>query len=203
MKKIIGLFIFFIFLYSCASAGIERKKKMDKYDYWFNEEVALLITPEDKTEFLSLTTDEEKYKFIEVFWARRDPSPGTEENEFKDEWYQRLEYVNKTFTRGVKRGWRSDMGRVYMFFGPPWRITATPPTKRKEPMGGHQQDLGEHIWVYRPKLHLGLLYDFNVIFIEYQYGYDLADVTPQIIRRALEIYPNSVILNPDEKDSSQ
>ena len=202
MKKIIGLFVCLILLYSCSTTGIGKKIKMDKYGHWLEEEIALLIIPEEENEFLKLATDEEKDRFIETFWAKRDPSRGTGEYEFKDEWYQRLEYVNKTFTRGLNKGWRSDMGKVYLFFGKPWRTTATPPIKRDEATAGHQQDIGDQIWIYKPKLRLGLTYDFEVIFTEYQWGYDLSDATPQIIRRALEIYPNSVIVNPDIKDSS-
>ena len=102
----------------------------------------------------------------------------------------------------MNKAWRSDMGKVYLFFGKPRRTTATPPIKRDEATAGHQQDIGDQIWTYKPKLRLGLTYYFEVIFTEYQWGYDLSDATPQIIRRALEIYPNSVIVNLDIKDSS-
>lgn len=193
MRKKIGFIIISVFIISLAAYG---EKKMDKYENWFKE-VSLLLSKEEKAEFKKLKTSEEKDKFIELFWAKRDPSPKTEENEFKNEWYKRLNYVNETFTRGLKKGWRSDMGKVYLFFGKPWYTKATPPKRSPEPVGGSQLDLGKQIWIYKQKPELGLNYIFEVCFIDYQWGYDLEDDTPLIIRRALEIYPETIVVNPD------
>ncbi len=199
MKKAIGILTMLILLSPSATTGAAKKKKMDKYEHWLKEEIALLITKEEKAEFMKLKTDEEKDRFIEVFWARRDPSPGTKENDFKDIWYERLEYVNKTFTRGSKKSWHSDMGRVHMFFGPPSQTTAQAPKTRTEPMGGTQQEPASQIWIYQPMPDLGLTTSFRVIFREYQYGYDMNHQTSQSIRRALEIFPKVVIFNPEIK----
>jgi len=200
MKKSIGLVVILIFFYSCVTTGTGKMRKTNKYEHWLNEEVSLLITKEEKDTFFKLNTDKEKEKFIEVFWARRDPSPGTKENEFKNEWYQRLEHVNKTFTYGSKKGWRSDVGRVYMFFGPPTQTSATAPRTREDPIGGSQQEPASQIWIYQPMPDLGLTSSFRVIFREYQFGYDLDHQTPQKIVHALEIFPKVVIFNPDIKD---
>lgn len=197
MKKIIGFITVLILLYPSATTEAAKKKKMDKYTHWLKEEVALLISKEEQAEFMKLKTDEEKDKFIEIFWAKRDPSPATKENDFKDIWYERLEYVNKTYTRGHKKRWHSDMGRVYMFFGPPSQTTATAPRKREEAMGGAQLEPASQIWIYQPMPDLGLLSSFRVVFREYQFGYDLDHQTSQSILRALEIFPKVVIFNPD------
>jgi len=200
MRKFSGfhaaLMLLSFFVFVLMVDAVEK----DKHEYWLEEEIALLITKAEKEEFLSLNTDEEREKFIDLFWAKRNPTPGAEVNEFKEEWYRRLEYVNKNYTRGPKKGWHSDMGRVYMFFGPPSQTRATAPQVRQEAMGGTQQDPGAQIWIYQPMPDLGLHNPFQVTFKEYQYGFDLDFQTPQVIRRAMEIFPDVVIFNPDIKE---
>jgi GWxTD domain-containing protein len=190
----------FLMLLALGALFIAGNAETDKFDRWLKEEVSLLLDKQEKEEFRRLQSPEDKEKFIAQFWARRDPNPETDANEFKDEWFKRLDYVNKTFTRGLKKGWRSDMGKVYLFFGKPWQTKATPPSKKPQPSGGSQLDLGLQIWVYKQKPELRLNEIFEVTFIDQQWGYDLADQTPLIIRRALDVYPKTVIVNPDAKD---
>lgn len=66
-------------------------------------------------------TDEEKSKILTNFWKRRDPTPGTEKNEVKDEFYQRVEFCFRQFSLPVQDvpGWKTDRGRVYLRFGEP------------------------------------------------------------------------------------
>src|SRR6185437_8284522 len=53
-----------------------------------------LSTKQKKQAFMQLSNDEERDHFIEAFWQRRDPTPDTPENEFKDEHYRRIAYAN-------------------------------------------------------------------------------------------------------------
>ena len=62
---------------------------------WLTQDVAYIITEEERAKFLSLTTDDERERFAEQFWMRRDPTPGTEANEFKEEYYRRIAYANE------------------------------------------------------------------------------------------------------------
>lgn len=199
MKKFVSLAVILLFIGSIATAAGAKKEK-DKYKEWLDEEVKLLITSEEEAEFNKLKTDEEKDAFIDLFWAKRDPSPTTKENEFKDEWYTRLEHVNKTFTRGVSKSWRSDQGKVYMFFGPPSSTSATGPVDRGVSTGGTQISGGTEVWVYQPMPALGLNEAFRVTFHEYQYGFELDGATPPLIRQALEKFPQVVLFNPDLKE---
>jgi len=64
---------------------------------WLEQDVVYIITEEEKAAFKRLTTDEERYQFIEQFWLRRDPSADTVENEFRDEHYRRIAYANERF----------------------------------------------------------------------------------------------------------
>jgi GWxTD domain-containing protein len=65
--------------------------------------------------------------FIQQFWLRRDPTPGTPENEFKDEHYRRITYSNAHFgTASGAPGWQTDRGHVYIVYGPADELEAHP-----------------------------------------------------------------------------
>src|SRR5579864_35921 len=102
-----------------------RKELETPYKKWLNEDVVYIITDEEKTAFKRLSTDEERQNFIEQFWLRRDPTPDTEENEFKEEHYRRIAYANDRFASGIP-GWKTDRGRIYITFGPPDEIESHP-----------------------------------------------------------------------------
>jgi len=111
----------------------EQKKREDKlrkeletpFRKWLNEDVFYIITDEEKTSFKRLSTDEEREQFIEQFWLRRDPTPDTQENEYKEEHYRRIAYANERFASGIP-GWKADRGRIYITFGPPDEIEDHP-----------------------------------------------------------------------------
>ncbi|HPC36262.1 MAG TPA: GWxTD domain-containing protein [Candidatus Marinimicrobia bacterium] len=68
--------------------------------------------------------EEKKNLFLE-FWRERDPTPGTEENELMNEYYRRVAYANQNFS-GYLEGWKTDMGMIYILFGPPNDIERHP-----------------------------------------------------------------------------
>ncbi len=78
------------------------KQEVSKtYKKWLEEDVVYIITDEERAAFKQLSNDEERDNFIEAFWQRRDPTPDTEENEYKEEHYQRIAYANEHFAAGV------------------------------------------------------------------------------------------------------
>jgi GWxTD domain-containing protein len=95
------------------------------YTKWLTEDVAYIITDRERAAFKSLTTDEEREHFIEQFWLRRDPTPGTVENEFKEEHYRRIAYANQHYASSIP-GWKTDRGRIYIIYGPPDEIESHP-----------------------------------------------------------------------------
>ena len=105
------------------------------YKKWLNEDVRWIITPEELSAFKQLSNDEERDQFIEQFWLRRDPTPDTVENEYKEEHYRRIAYANEHFAAG-KAGWRTDRGRIYIVFGPPDEIEAHPSGGTVQPPHG-------------------------------------------------------------------
>jgi len=119
---------------------------------WLNEDVRWIISDEERKAFMQLSNEEEREKFIEAFWDRRNPNPDSEDNEFKDEHYRRIEYANEHFPAG-KPGWMTDRGRIYIVFGPPDEIESHPSGGSYErPMeegGGETSTYPFEDWRYR------------------------------------------------------
>ena len=95
-----------------------RRIPESPYVRWLDQEVRWIISDVERASFMSLRTDAEREKFIEQFWLQRDPTPGTEENEYKEEHYRRIAYANDHFAEALP-GWNTDRGMVYIRFGPP------------------------------------------------------------------------------------
>jgi GWxTD domain-containing protein len=95
------------------------------YQKWLVEDVAYIITAEERAAFQQLSTGRQREDFIESFWLRRDPTPGTLTNEFKEEHYRRIAYSNDRFASKLP-GWKTDRGRIYITFGPPDEIESHP-----------------------------------------------------------------------------
>jgi len=130
-----------------------RKEKMgDYYKRWLNEDVRWIITDEEMSAFKKLSTNAERDQFIEQFWLRRDPTPDTEENEYKEEHYRRIAYANEHFAAGVP-GWRTDRGRMYVMYGKPDSIDAHPAggpyLRPAEEGGGSTSTYPFEVWRYR------------------------------------------------------
>lgn len=85
---------------------------------WLDEDVRWIITDQERANFKALTTDKQRDDFVEAFWERRNPNPGSEENTFKEEHYARFAYANERFA-GPIPGWKTDRGRIYIVYGPP------------------------------------------------------------------------------------
>jgi len=95
------------------------------YEKWMETDVAYIITPEEKKAFKALATDDERENFIENFWRRRDPNPDTEENEYREEYYERIAYANEHYASGIP-GWKTDRGRTYIAWGKPDGVESHP-----------------------------------------------------------------------------
>jgi GWxTD domain-containing protein len=114
------------------------------YSRWVREDVAYIITEEERAAFKRLQTDEEREHFIEQFWLRRDPTPGTTENEFKEEHYRRIAYANAHYASGIP-GWKTDRGRIYIIYGPPDELESHPGTLTEKWLYHHIDGVGENI----------------------------------------------------------
>jgi GWxTD domain-containing protein len=122
------------------------------YKKWLDEDVKWIITDEELSTFKKLSNNAERDQFIEAFWRRRDPTPDTAENEYKEEHYRRIAYANEHFAAGIP-GWRTDRGRIYIMYGPPSSIESHPmggPYQRPaEEGGGQTTTFPFETWRYR------------------------------------------------------
>ena len=102
-----------------------REEMETPYKKWLSEEVPYIITDPERATFKKLSTDDEREAFIENFWERRNPNPGSPENEYKEEYYRRIAYANEHFASGIP-GWKTDRGRIYIMYGPADEVDSHP-----------------------------------------------------------------------------
>jgi GWxTD domain-containing protein len=156
--------ILFALLFLFSPLTIAQKKSPNDlppvFKKWLEEEVVYIITSLEKDVFLQLDSDRERELFIEAFWKQRDPTPGTPQNEFKEEHYERIQYANYTFGRSAPiPGWKTDRGRFYILLGEPNDI---------ERFMGETQIYNTEVWFYQGLSKYGLPAGFNLVF--YQKG---------------------------------
>ncbi|HEX8370218.1 MAG TPA: GWxTD domain-containing protein [Pyrinomonadaceae bacterium] len=132
--------------------NVKKEPANKAYRDWVSKDVAYIITKDERKAFLKLTTDEERENFIENFWRRRDPNPDTEENEYREEFYERIAYANEHFSSGIP-GWKSDRGRVYITFGKPDSVESHPSggayDRPSYEGGGSTTTYPFEVWFYR------------------------------------------------------
>lgn len=123
---------------SCRYYALEKKLNPDDAD--FISKVRYIISEKERRVFLDIPDDEKK-AWAEEFWKQRDPDPGTEENELKMEYFNRIELATEMFKDELKSGWMTDRGRIFVLFGPPM-------DKVFYPMGSGPQGKCGEIWYY-------------------------------------------------------
>jgi GWxTD domain-containing protein len=144
-----------------------RKELETPYRKWLQEDVTYIITDEERQAFKRLQTDDERDQFIEQFWLRRDPTPDTLENEYKEEHYRRIAYANERFASGIP-GWKTDRGRIYITYGPPDERDEHPSggtyERPIEEGGGTTSTYPFETWRYRYIEDIGT--DINIEFVD-------------------------------------
>ena len=165
--------------------NIQNEEAEDYFKKWLNEDAVYILSEEEKSVFHSLSTLDEKDQFIEQFWRRRDPDLRTASNEFKEEHYRRIAYVNERFHSG-KPGWKSDRGRIYIIHGEPAEIEAYPSggfyDRPFDEGGGQTTTYPFEKWRYR---HVdGVGDDIEIEFVDDSFTGDY-----------------HLALNPEEKDA--
>ena len=129
-----------------------RKELETPWRKWLDEDVAYIITDEEKKTFKGLKTDDERESFVESFRLRRDPTPDTEENEYREEHYRRIAYANEHFASGIP-GWKTDRGRVYIEYGAADEVESHPAggsyERPYEEGGGETSTYPFEKWRYR------------------------------------------------------
>jgi GWxTD domain-containing protein len=131
---------------ACRWYNLERR--LDPADADFLSKVRYIISGAERHAFLELP-DAEKPKFVEDFWARRNPDPSSKENVFKTEYFRRIAEADRLFPSEGRPGWTTDRGRFLVLFGPPMQRDVQP---NRDGAGR-----GREIWYYG---------DFPVIFVD-------------------------------------
>ena len=148
-----------------------------KYEEWGNGPVQWIMNKDDKRAWRNVTTDTDAVNFIDLFWVRRDPTPGTAINEYRNEFDSRVAFSDKKFVEKRKRGAMTDRGRVYIVLGAATSMGAVMRQTNaqggvarssgdSDPTGGRQMGARD-IWVWEHadarKFEMGRI---EVVFVE-------------------------------------
>jgi len=117
-----------------------------------------IMLDQERDVFMKLENDRERDIFVRSFWKQRDPTPGTPENEYKDEIIERFKYANKYLGRETpKDGWRTARGMMYIILGPP---------DSKENFVEQKGIYPSHVWYYYGDTAKGLPPHFALVFFQ-------------------------------------
>ena len=123
----------------------QLKKELDsQYKKWLDQDVVYIISSEERSAFLHLSTNEEREQFIEQFWQRRNPDPDSAENTFKEEHYRRIAYANEHYASGIP-GWKTDRGKIYIMWGPADEIESHPTRRSLRPPIARRRRTDVHV----------------------------------------------------------
>lgn len=157
----LGLGVLAILISVAAQAEVATPQLKPEYQKWLKQDVRWIITDQERKDFLHLTTDSARDKFVVDFWEHRNPTPGSKTNAFKEEHYRRLAFANEHFAAGVP-GWKTDRGRIYIIYGPPDRIEAAPvPEFAKGIVDKHSRPY--QIWHYNHMKGIGDSQDIKFV----------------------------------------
>lgn len=149
---------------------------------WREGPVRYIITSEEDREYKAIQTPEQRARFIEIFWARRDPDPRTLINEFRREFWDRVITSNTLFAESSKPGWKTDMGRYYILLGPP----DDRETDREQGQSfGRTGIRGAIVWRYRrsPGDHIGT--GLTLVFTSDASGEWRVSAEPAVVQQVL------------------
>lgn len=141
-----------------AGRPVHAQKLAERHKTWLESDVVYIISKEERDLFMRLASDPDRERYVEQFWARRDPTPGTPENEFKEEHYKRIKHANAYFGGEWNTdGWRTDRGKIYIILGPP-------ATRQFHVSGGQVYPI--ELWFYNNPQEPSLPPFFNVMFFQ-------------------------------------
>jgi GWxTD domain-containing protein len=122
-----------------------------QYAAWGNTAVRYLMMKQEKTDCASLKSDTDAKAFIDLFWARRDPTPDTPINELRQQFEDRMAEADKRYSAIKTPGSQTDRGLVYVLLGQPSQIVnrVIPPRAPAGSIGQLQRPINVESWIYR------------------------------------------------------
>jgi len=175
-----------IVLSGCATSSLE-KPSLDPASQRFLDQIGYIITPQEEKTFREMPA-QDRGEFIGDFWKRRDPTPNTEINEFRQQYYARLAVADKAFQAGIP-GWKTDRGRIYILLGPPTDVIKKTMGDTPTEFGQSKRELSQNLleegtvterasetWVYNqyPDYFSGPL---RLVFVAYENTRDYKLIT--------------------------
>ena len=145
-----------------AEKSVESKKMNEPYSIKkdpFFRIARLIMTKEEIDIYKRLPDHQSRLKFIDEFWKKRDPTPGTEENESKQEFALRIAFANKWFKETPKgEGWNTERGRILLQLGFPDQrnFSDIPPTYQGRLLS--TRSVRTEIWIYH-RYQMSLIFD--------------------------------------------
>jgi len=193
MKK--GIFIWAIILLMVSGSFVlgQNEKKLKN---WHKEEVNHIITKAEAGEYKKLKNVEDQELYIELFWAKRDPTPNTKKNEFKEEYYQRFVHVEEAFLYGYNKGTKTEQGKIYLYFGQAKIVQQSPSAQSS------QRLQSDEVWFYpsQPWMKLPKT-SFSIVFSHDGVGYAINHtLTENRVIQAIYKYSETILLYPDLKE---
>jgi len=144
-----------MFLIGLLAASPTEAQLSAEYEDWEKSPEAFLLTKKEKKEWAKITTNEAAERFIELFWARRNPELTSAYNPFKAEFEAKVRFADEAFGAKNHRGATSDRGRVLILMGRPESRQVrgpaqTVPTAGSTAGGTDTVDGGTEVWLYNP-----------------------------------------------------
>jgi GWxTD domain-containing protein len=194
--RIIWVLLPVVVLSGCATSSLE-KPSLDPTSQRFLDQIGYIITTQEEKIFREMPA-QDRGEFIQDFWRRRDPTPDTEINEFREQYYTRLAVSDKAFQAGIP-GWKTDRGRIYILLGPPTDVIRKAMGDTPTEFGESKRELSQNLleegtvnerasetWVYNqyPDYFSGPL---RLVFVSYENTRDYKLIT------GVEVKPFSML----------
>jgi len=174
----------FLMALAVAAMAVSGFALSQKYTDFGAGPAQFIMTKDELAKWKSINDDASAQAFIDLFWARRDPSAGTPYNETRDEFDAKVKYADEHFAHGKAKGSMTDRGRIFIILGPPSRIQRTSPEPKstiqapdafgngpkEETIQGYSP---KQVWFYDPSKSKAPIGNqiAEIVFID-QYGSD-------------------------------
>lgn len=184
-------FLAVVLLVASGSMALSQNEK--KLKNWHKKDVNHIITKAEAAEYKKLKKSEDQELYIELFWAKRDPTPNTRKNEFREQYYQRLAHAEGAFRYGYNTGTNTEQGKIYLYFGQA-KIVQQSPSARSS-----QRLQSDEVWFYPSHPWMKLPKDsYSVVFSYDGVGYSINHtLTDNRVIQAIYKYSETVLLFPD------
>lgn len=153
MRKICWV-VLLLFLVTALTGTPAAAKLSNEAKEWMNGPVRYLMDKDERKVFKALDDEEAVEQFKKEFWAKRDPIPETEANEFKLRFEERVAFADKNF-----RSWRSDRGRVFILLGPPQ-------DRSDNPLGADISQGASELWTYASIKDQRIRTNYSIFFYD-------------------------------------